>query len=212
MRGMSNTYLTPKQTRTALAGYTPARLEPTLWEQIGGDVIEAVAKAEPTSGEDAKKLSEALVGFLADQPDAADGVAALLTEDRVNLWLHSVRGKYTEGTLQQIASRLGRMTRAAAGLNPRTHRRGKTSKSKDGIEPLSPAELDAITGGNPDTWLEDNQRHPQFKRVRLTCDIRTLDERGVAAAIRAGVGRRRLEDAAPHVARPDDASRLLRGV
>ena len=209
---MSNTYLTPKQTRATLADYTPARLDVTLWDSIGADVIEAVAKAEPTSGEDAKKLSEALVGFLADQQDATAGVAPLLTEDRINLWLHSVRLNYTDNTLRQIAGRLRRMTRAASGLNPRTHNRGAPSQPKNVIEPLSPAELATITGGDPDRWLENNQRHPQFKQVRLTCDVSTLNEQGVVAAIRVGIGRRRLEDAAPHVARPGDPTRSLRGV
>jgi hypothetical protein len=209
---MSNAYLTPKQTRTALSGYTPARLDTALWDSIGDDVIGAVAMAEPTSGEDAKKLIEALVGFLADQDDAADGLTGLLTEDRVNLWLHTVRLNYTDKTLQQIAGRLRRMARAAAGLNPRTHTRGKSTKPKKTIEPMSAAELVTVTAGNPELWLERNSRHPLFKRVRLTCDIRTLNELGVAAAIRAGIGRRRLEEAAPHVACPDNPARLLRGI
>lgn len=209
---MSNTYLTPKQTRTALAGYTPARLDTTLWNSIGDGVIEAVAQAEPTSGEDAKKLVEALVGFLADQDDAAAGVTALLNEKRVNLWLHTVRLAYTEKTLQQMAGRLRRMARAAAGLNPRTHTRGQSTKPKKVIEPMSPAEVATVTAGNPALWLERNPRHPMFTRVRLTCDIHTIEEAGVAAAIRAGLGRRRLEEAAPHLAHPDDPAHLLRGV
>lgn len=163
---MSNAYLTPEQTRSALDGYAPTRLDPALWDRIGDAVLDAVGKAEPTGGEDAKKLVEALTGFLADQDDAADGLGSVLTEQRVNMWLHANQTRYRPGSLQQIASRLRRLTRAAAGLSPRSHNRGGKSK-KTTVEPLSSSALAGLTGGDPDAWLAANSRHPKFMQVRF---------------------------------------------
>lgn len=208
---MARAYLTPSQTRAALAEYTPIRLDPDLWASIRDDAIGVVAKAQPTDIEHANKLIQTLVGFLADQDDAHKGVKAVLTEQRLNSWLYASLPFYTKGTLQGMAHRLRRLQRAARGQRPPARMRGRSTARKPATRPMTVSELGEVTGDLPLEWMAANGRHPKFMQVRLTVDVQTLNDYGLVAAVRAGIGRARLDAAAPYVQRPDNLKALLRG-
>lgn len=212
-RGMdTNPYLTKAQTRAALRTYTPTRLDSVVWSQIRSDAIDVVAGGAPASPDDASKLAQALTGFLATRSDLIDrGVRGVLTERNVNVWAYANTAAYTPHSLRQILGRLHRMARAVAGLPPRTHQRG-SGEAKPGPEPYAPAELDEITSGDdPVQWMKDHPKDPRLTRVRVTHDIGLIEAVGVGAAVRAGLGRRRLEAAARWMTAPDDDRALLRG-
>jgi len=103
------------------------------------------------------------------------------------------------------------MARAVAGLAPRTHQRG-SGKARPVAEPYRPVELDEITGGDAVGWMKDHPKDPRLVRVRVSYDVGLVESVGVVAAVRAGVGRRRLAAAARWLSVPDDDRVLLRGV
>lgn len=204
------------QTRVVLASYTPSALDPAQWSSLRRSVIDTVAKARPTSVGHATQLAASLTGFLAFQPDlASKTVGELLSEGRVALWERANVDTYTENTRRRMAGQLRRLVRAGSG-EPVSERSGEGSgRGRDrGLEPMNPDELFEVTGGDPAGWLDRcaGQWTDDRRRVRLVLDVQTLTERGVVAAVRAGMGPNRLEAAARFVPVPGDVVPILRGV
>lgn len=203
------------QTRVVLASYAPLALDPARWSSLRRSVIDTVAKAKPISADHASQLASTLTRFLAEQPDLDKMGMAVVTEARVAAWEYTTRATGTPNTSRRLASQMHRIVRAVDNLPVRTHAsRGSTSKNAPGLVPMSDVELAAATGGDPVGWLTDhagNARSELWRQVRLTLDVRLVVKEGAVSAIRAGLGRRRLEEAAPFVPVPSDVASLLRG-
>ncbi len=174
-----------------------------------------VADARPVSADHALQLASALTRFLAEQPDLDKVGMAVVTEARVVAWEYTTRASGTLNMSRRLAGQMRRIVRAVDNLPVRTHAaRGSQSKNPPGLVPMSEVELDVATGGDPVGWLTDHaesSRSQLWQRVRLTLDVRLVTEEGTVAAIRVGLGRRRLEAAARFVPVPSDVASLLRG-